>query len=92
MRYFRASQAAESDIRCSVPNHRSCPYLPETKNVKDFVASVGRKGFSHHFSSGTATQHSVHQDSLLDRHPGWRESQGEIANSPHPMVDVLVIN
>lgn len=35
MRYFGASQATESDIRCDVPNHRPCPYLPEMENVKD---------------------------------------------------------
>lgn len=33
MRYLRVSQATGSDIRCHVPNHRLCPYLPETSEI-----------------------------------------------------------
>lgn len=43
MRYLSVSQATGSDIRCYVPNHRLCPYLPETGNVKDsWFPLIGR--------------------------------------------------
>lgn len=89
MRYLSVSQATGSDIRCYVPNHRLCPYLPETGNIRDsWLPLIGRDWGKIIPAMGIETHSSVLLDWLWDRHPGWRE----IVNSPNPVVDVLAIN